>query len=214
MGCFVWGSVYNLYLLSVLVYCALHSLYCTGQIAAVPMILLWLLYQEWYIYSISTASANILISGCGNGFFILMIMPIITDISGIYGKIITSPGLHHYNYHCNSPVPVSSVGRPPLSPADGAPCVSQCVSAIGAGANTRAVSLTDKHHRVALPARMCNKVIALFLLSLNSEFLYVQPQRYEHQERPVFDEHLPSNVTVQQGDTAYLHCRIFNAENM
>ena len=29
-----------------------------------------------------------------------------------------------------------------------------------------------------------------------------------------FDEHLPSNVTVQQGDTAYLHCRIFGAENM
>ena len=32
--------------------------------------------------------------------------------------------------------------------------------------------------------------------------------------QPGFDEHLPSNVTVQQGDTAYLHCRIFNAENM
>ena len=33
-------------------------------------------------------------------------------------------------------------------------------------------------------------------------------------DQPGFDEHLPSNVTVQQGDTAYLHCRIFNAENM
>ena len=33
-------------------------------------------------------------------------------------------------------------------------------------------------------------------------------------DQPRFDEHLPSNVTVQQGDTAYLHCRIFGAENM
>ena len=31
---------------------------------------------------------------------------------------------------------------------------------------------------------------------------------------PVFDSHLPATLTVQQGDTAYLHCRIFNAENM
>ena len=33
-------------------------------------------------------------------------------------------------------------------------------------------------------------------------------------DQPRFDEHLPSNITVQQGDTAYLHCRIFGAENM
>ena len=61
---------------------------------------------------------------------------------------------------------------------------------------------------------MCNKVIALFLLSLNRDSLFVAPQRYDPGEKPVFDDHLPSNVTVQQGDTAYLHCRIFNAENM
>ena len=34
------------------------------------------------------------------------------------------------------------------------------------------------------------------------------------EDQPRFDEHLPFNVTVQQGDTAYLHCRIFGAENM
>ena len=33
-------------------------------------------------------------------------------------------------------------------------------------------------------------------------------------DQPRFDEHLPANITVQQGDTAYLHCRIFGAENM
>ena len=33
-------------------------------------------------------------------------------------------------------------------------------------------------------------------------------------DQPRFDEHLPDNITVQQGDTAYLHCRIFGAENM
>ena len=32
--------------------------------------------------------------------------------------------------------------------------------------------------------------------------------------RPHFDSHLPSQQTVQQGDTAYLHCRIFTAQNM
>ena len=33
-------------------------------------------------------------------------------------------------------------------------------------------------------------------------------------DQPRFDEHLPANITVQQGDTAYLHCRIFGAQNM
>ena len=33
-------------------------------------------------------------------------------------------------------------------------------------------------------------------------------------DQPRFDAHLPANITVQQGDTAYLHCRIFGAENM
>ena len=41
-----------------------------------------------------------------------------------------------------------------------------------------------------------------------------QHARETRGDQPGFDEHLPSNVTVQQGDTAYLHCRIFNAENM
>ena len=31
---------------------------------------------------------------------------------------------------------------------------------------------------------------------------------------PQFDSHLPGKLTVQQGDTAYLPCRIFNAQNM
>ena len=31
---------------------------------------------------------------------------------------------------------------------------------------------------------------------------------------PRFDSHLPATMTVQQGDTAYLPCRIFNAHNM
>ena len=153
-----------------------------------------------------------------------MIMLIITDISGIYGKITTGPGLHHYNNHCiSAPVPVPSVGQPPLSlclsRTEPRVCVTVCQChrsrsqhrSYGATVCLWQIYITDYQ---PLQFRMCNKVIALFLLSLNSEFLYVQPQRYEHQERPVFDEHLPSNVTVQQGDTAYLHCRIFNAENM
>ena len=32
--------------------------------------------------------------------------------------------------------------------------------------------------------------------------------------QPEFDSHLPSSLTVQQGDTAYLPCRIFSADNM
>ena len=32
-------------------------------------------------------------------------------------------------------------------------------------------------------------------------------------EKPKFDDHVPSNLTVQQGDTAYLGCRIFNVGN-
>ena len=31
---------------------------------------------------------------------------------------------------------------------------------------------------------------------------------------PQFDSILPEKLTVQQGDTAYLPCRIFNAQNM
>ena len=31
---------------------------------------------------------------------------------------------------------------------------------------------------------------------------------------PQFDSHLPAKLTVQQGDTAYLPCRIFSAQNM
>ena len=38
--------------------------------------------------------------------------------------------------------------------------------------------------------------------------------REEGGDQPRFDQHLPANITVQQGDTAYLHCRIFGAENM
>ena len=49
------------------------------------------------------------------------------------------------------------------------------------------------------------------LLALHTPL--VHNQRYEHREEPRFDQHLPNNVTVQQGDTAYIHCRIFNAEN-
>jgi len=32
-------------------------------------------------------------------------------------------------------------------------------------------------------------------------------------DKPKFDEHLPKNLTVQQGDTAYLGCRIFDVGN-
>lgn len=56
--------------------------------------------------------------------------------------------------------------------------------------------------------------LLLVFLTLNFEMDFVNPQRYEPKEVPVFDEHLPSVSTVQQGDTAYLNCRIFNAENM
>ena len=33
-------------------------------------------------------------------------------------------------------------------------------------------------------------------------------------EPPEFDLHLPSSISVQEGGTAYLHCRIFHADNM
>jgi len=39
---------------------------------------------------------------------------------------------------------------------------------------------------------------------------------YNHKpedDKPKFDEHVPTNLTVQQGDTAYLGCRIFNVGN-
>ena len=36
----------------------------------------------------------------------------------------------------------------------------------------------------------------------------------EEVDRPHFDSILPSYQTVQQGDTAYLHCKIFTAHNM
>merc|ERR1712012_1465971 len=63
--------------------------------------------------------------------------------------------------------------------------------------------------------KMQDKVsLLLVFLTLNFEMDFVNPQRYEPKEVPVFDEHLPSVSTVQQGDTAYLNCRIFNAENM
>lgn len=39
-----------------------------------------------------------------------------------------------------------------------------------------------------------------------------QEERNGGQE-PEFDQHLPANLTVQQGDTAYLSCRIFNIAN-
>ena len=63
--------------------------------------------------------------------------------------------------------------------------------------------------------KMQDKVsLLLVFLTLNFELDFVNPQRYEPKEVPVFDEHLPSVSTVQQGDTAYLNCRIFHAENM
>ena len=31
---------------------------------------------------------------------------------------------------------------------------------------------------------------------------------------PKFDDHVPDSYTVQQGDTAYLGCRIINHNNM
>ena len=66
-------------------------------------------------------------------------------------------------------------------------------------------SLEKMQHKVSL---------LLVFLTLNFELDFVNPQRYKPKEVPVFDEHLPSVSTVQQGDTAYLNCRIFHAENM
>jgi len=60
---------------------------------------------------------------------------------------------------------------------------------------------------------MFTKVSLLLLLTLHNKYDCVQ-HPYDQHHQPVFDDHLPSNITVQQGDTAYLHCRIFNAENM
>ena len=53
----------------------------------------------------------------------------------------------------------------------------------------------------------------MLILSLQTDL--VHNQRHDRMNKtPEFDDHLPSNITVQQGDTAYLHCKIFNAENM
>ena len=58
---------------------------------------------------------------------------------------------------------------------------------------------------------MSHMVLTLILLALHTDL--VLNQRYEVRQEPRFDDHVPSNVSVQQGDTAYIHCRIFNAEN-
>ena len=58
-----------------------------------------------------------------------------------------------------------------------------------------------------------NTVWLLSLLTLLQSDV-VHNQKLQTKDRPKFDENLPRNITVQQGDTAYLHCKIFNAENM
>ena len=36
----------------------------------------------------------------------------------------------------------------------------------------------------------------------------------DEEDVPKFDDHVPDSYTVQQGDTAYLGCRIINHNNM
>ena len=57
-------------------------------------------------------------------------------------------------------------------------------------------------------------VTMVTLVLLVTELDCVSHTAREGGDQPRFDEHLPANITVQQGDTAYLHCRIFGAENM
>ena len=57
---------------------------------------------------------------------------------------------------------------------------------------------------------MAHRISSLLLLLMCEARHSINTQR----DRPQFDPHLPSSVTVQQGDTAYLPCRIFNADNM
>ena len=59
--------------------------------------------------------------------------------------------------------------------------------------------------------QMATLVVLMTLLGGSKSLL-----DYNHKaedEQPKFDDHVPANLTVQQGDTAYLGCRIFNVGN-
>ena len=58
--------------------------------------------------------------------------------------------------------------------------------------------------------KMQNLVILLMFLILD----FADLKTSNPEQVPVFDENVPTAVTVHQGDTANLRCRIFNAENM
>ena len=60
--------------------------------------------------------------------------------------------------------------------------------------------------------KMMNIVILMALLSHSTSLLDFNNK--DDEEAPKFDDYVPDSYTVQQGDTAYLGCRIINHRNM
>ena len=55
-------------------------------------------------------------------------------------------------------------------------------------------------------------LLLMTLLSDTTSLLSFNDKSVE--DVPKFDDHVPDSYTVQQGDTAYLGCRIINHNNM
>ena len=54
----------------------------------------------------------------------------------------------------------------------------------------------------------------LLLITLLSHTTSLIDNNKDKEDVPKFDDHVPDSYTVQQGDTAYLGCRIINHNNM
>ena len=55
-------------------------------------------------------------------------------------------------------------------------------------------------------------MLLITLLSGTTSLLDITDK--DDKDAPKFDDHVPDSYTVQQGDTAYLGCRIINHNNM
>ena len=57
-------------------------------------------------------------------------------------------------------------------------------------------------------------IIVLLMTLLSHSTSLLDYNNKAEEDVPKFDDHVPDSYTVQQGDTAYLGCRIMNHRNM